>query len=91
MKVFFVGAGPGDPELLTVKAARLLREARVCIYAGSLIFPDIIDLLPASAEKHDSAALTLPEVIALILHARERNLDVVRRHTGDPSIYSATR
>jgi precorrin-4/cobalt-precorrin-4 C11-methyltransferase len=89
MKVFFVGAGPGDPELLTRKAERLLREACICIYAGSLVSPAIIELLPPTAETHDSARLTHQQVIDLILDADERGLDVVRLHTGDPSIYSA--
>jgi precorrin-4/cobalt-precorrin-4 C11-methyltransferase len=89
MKVFFVGAGPGDPELLTRKAERLLRTAKVCIYAGSLVSPEVIALLPATVEKHDSAALSLPRIVELILEARSRDLDVVRLHTGDPSIYGA--
>jgi precorrin-4/cobalt-precorrin-4 C11-methyltransferase len=89
MKVFFVGAGPGDPDLLTRKAERLLRECPVCIYAGSLVSPAIVQLLRPEAEKHDSAKLSLPQVIDLILGARSRDLDVVRLHTGDPSIYSA--
>lgn len=89
MKVFFVGAGPGDPDLLTRKGERLLRACRVCIYAGSLISPAIIELLPPAAEKHDSATLTLPQVINLIVDAQARDLDVVRLHTGDLSIYSA--
>ena len=55
MKVHFVGAGPGDPELLTVKAQRLLRQARCCVYAGSLVNPAILELLPADAARHDSA------------------------------------
>jgi precorrin-4/cobalt-precorrin-4 C11-methyltransferase len=89
MKVFFVGAGPGDPELLTRKAERLLKQAQVCIYAGSLVNPAILDLLPASAEKHDSARLDLVQTIRLILNAKARDLDVVRLHSGDPTIYSA--
>ncbi|MGE5799740.1 MAG: precorrin-4 C(11)-methyltransferase [Syntrophaceae bacterium] len=89
MKVYFVGAGPGDPDLLTRRAESLLRHARVCIYAGSLVSPQVLDLLPSDAEKHDSAALSLHEVVDLILRARSRDLDVVRLHTGDPAIYSA--
>lgn len=89
MKVYFIGAGPGDPDLLTLKAERLIRSARVCIYAGSLISPAIIELLPHDAERHDSAALALPQVIKLMLDAQARNLDVVRLHSGDPSIYGA--
>jgi precorrin-4/cobalt-precorrin-4 C11-methyltransferase len=89
MKVYFVGAGPGGPDLLTLKAESLLRHCRVCIYAGSLVNPAIIDLLPAEAEKHDSAGLTHLQVINLIVDAEKRGLDVVRLHSGDPSIYSA--
>ncbi len=89
MKVFFVGAGPGDPDLLTRKAERLLRNCRICIYAGSLISPTIIELLPTEAEKHDSATLSLPQLLKLILDARTRDLDLVRLHSGDSSIYSA--
>jgi precorrin-4/cobalt-precorrin-4 C11-methyltransferase len=89
MKVFFVGAGPGDPDLLTLKAERLLRRCRVCVYAGSLVSPAIIELLPPGVEKHDSARLTHPQVIDLILDAKKRELDVVRLHSGDPSLYSA--
>ena len=89
MTVFFVGAGPGDPDLLTLKADRLLRQCRVCVYTGSLVSPAIIEKLPLEAEKHDSAKLSLPQVINLILDAHARDLDVVRLHTGDPSIYSA--
>jgi len=91
MKVFFVGAGPGDAELLTRKAERLLRSCRFCIYAGSLVSPEVLALIPADAEKHDSAALSLQQTIALCLKARERGLDVVRLHSGDPSIYGAIR
>lgn len=89
MKVFFVGAGPGDPELLTRKAERLLRQAPICIYAGSLVNPALLELLPPAAEKHNSAHLTHPQVIELMRDACQRNLNVVRLHTGDPSIYGA--
>jgi len=91
MKVYFVGAGPGDPELLTLKAARLLASCRCCIYAGSLVSPGVLALLPAEAERHDSAALTLEETTAICRSAREREVDVVRLHSGDPSIYGAIR
>jgi precorrin-4/cobalt-precorrin-4 C11-methyltransferase len=89
MKVHFVGAGPGDPELLTIKADRLLRSARCCIYAGSLVNPALLDLLPPEAERHASAALDLPQIIAVIEQAHGRDIDVVRLHTGEPSIYGA--
>jgi precorrin-4/cobalt-precorrin-4 C11-methyltransferase len=91
MKVIFVGAGPGDPELLTVKAARLLRSCRCCIYAGSLVSPRVLAMLPADAKKHDSAALALPEIVELCHQAKKQNINVVRLHSGDPSIYGAIR
>jgi precorrin-4/cobalt-precorrin-4 C11-methyltransferase len=91
MKVYFVGAGPGDPELLTVKAERLLKHCRICIYAGSLINHEVLSLLPPSAEKHDSAALDLEEITSLFRDAKARDIDVVRLHSGDPSIYGAIR
>jgi precorrin-4/cobalt-precorrin-4 C11-methyltransferase len=89
MRVYFVGAGPGDPELLTVKALRLLQGCKICIYAGSLVSPAVLEHISPTAEKHDSATLSHPEVIALFKKAEERGLDVVRLHTGDPSIYGA--
>jgi precorrin-4/cobalt-precorrin-4 C11-methyltransferase len=91
MKVFFVGAGPGDPELLTVKAARLLRNCSICIYAGSLVSPGVMDIVAEDAERHDSAAMSLPEIIQVCRDAKEKNIDVVRLHSGDPSIYGAIR
>jgi len=89
MKVHFVGAGPGDPELLTCKAARLLREAQVCIFAGSLVSPEVLALIGANAERHDSSSMSLSEIIAVYVEARSRGLDVVRLHSGEPSIYGA--
>jgi precorrin-4/cobalt-precorrin-4 C11-methyltransferase len=89
MKVYFVGAGPGDPELLTVKALHLLQACKICIYAGSLVSPDVIACISPTAEKHDSASLSHPEVMCLFQEARTRGLDVIRLHTGDPSIYGA--
>ena len=85
MTVYFVGAGPGIPELLTRKAERLLRNAAVCIYAGSLVNPDILTLLPAEAERHDSAAMTLEETIAVMREADARGLDTIRLHSGEPA------
>ena len=89
MKVFFVGAGPGDPELLTVKAKRLIENCKRCIYAGSLVSPAVISLIPKEAAKYDSAKLNLDEIIELITEANDEGIDVVRLHTGDPSIYGA--
>lgn len=91
MKVLFVGAGPGDPDLLTVKATRLLQNCRCCIYAGSLVSPEVLQLLPADAEKHDSSSLDLNQIVAIYCAAQNADLDVIRLHSGDPSIYGAIR
>lgn len=89
MKVYFVGAGPGDADLLTVKAQRLLKAARCCVYAGSLVGPDVLALLPGPCQRHDSAAMSLEQVLEVIQQARAEDLDVVRLHTGEPAIYGA--
>jgi precorrin-4/cobalt-precorrin-4 C11-methyltransferase len=89
MKVYFVGAGPGDPELLTRKAERLLKTCRCCIYAGSLVSPEVLGLIPEGAEKYDSAGLSLEKIIAVCAEAKEKGMDVLRLHSGDPSIYGA--
>lgn len=89
MKVHIVGAGPGDPELITVKGARLLAQADVIIYAGSLVNRALLDQAKPGARIYDSAAMTLDEVIAVISEAVTSGKDVVRLHTGDPSIYGA--
>jgi len=86
-KVFIVGAGPGDPDLLTIKGKRLLKEADVVIYAGSLVHPDILQGL--EAELFDSAKLNLDEIIGIISGKVEEGKKVVRLHSGDPSIYGA--
>lgn len=89
MQVFIVGAGPGDPELITVKGQNLLRQADVVIYAGSLVNPALLGLAKQSAKIYNSASMTLPEVIDTIAAAVENDEMVVRLHTGDPSIYGA--
>jgi len=89
MQVYIVGAGAGDPELITVKGHRLLQTADVIIYAGSLVNPALLDFAKEGAEIHDSASMTLPEVIGTIEKAVAKGLMVVRLHTGDPSIYGA--
>lgn len=86
-KVHFVGAGPGDPELITVKGQRLLKEADLVIYTGSLVPKALITGL--TGEIHNSAGLNLDEVFALILTAWKNGKKIVRLHTGDPSIYGA--
>ena len=87
-KVVFIGAGPGDPDLLTLKAARLLGRADVVIYAGSLVPTEILRHAPATAVLHDSAALTLEETHALTLAAVRAGQRVVRLQSGDTSLYS---
>ena len=89
MQVYIVGAGAGDPELITVKGQKLLQKADVIIYAGSLVNPALLDFAQEGAEIHDSASMTLPEVIETIEKAVAKDLMVVRLHTGDPSIYGA--
>jgi precorrin-4/cobalt-precorrin-4 C11-methyltransferase len=89
LKVYMIGAGPGDPDLLTVKAQRLIKDARICVYAGSLIAPAVLELIPASAEKHNSAQMDLEQILAVCADAEVRDIDVIRLHTGDPSIYGA--
>jgi precorrin-4/cobalt-precorrin-4 C11-methyltransferase len=91
MKVYFVGAGPGDPELMTIKARRLLQNCRICIYAGSLVSPEVLSLLGDTAERYDSAGLDLDEIGRLFQDAHQRDIDLVRLHSGDPSIYGAIR
>lgn len=91
MKVIFVGAGPGDPDLLTVKARRLLSRCRICVYAGSLVSPEVIDLVPEDAELHDSAGMTLEQIEAVFVTGQQQGIDVIRLHTGDPTIYGAIR
>lgn len=87
--VYIVGAGPGDPELITVKGQRLLQEADVIIYAGSLVNPALLDYAKADCKIYNSASMTLGEVIETITEAVQEDKMVVRLHTGDPAIYGA--
>ncbi|MDR0363234.1 MAG: precorrin-4 C(11)-methyltransferase [Planctomycetota bacterium] len=88
-RVWFVGAGPGDPELLTVKAARLLGSAECCVYAGSLVPDAITSLVPADVQRLDSARMDLTEIVDAMVQAARVGKRVVRLHSGDPSIYGA--
>ena len=88
-KVHFIGAGPGDPELITVKGARLLGEADVVIYAGSLVDRELVRAHAPGAEVYDSSSMTLEETTSAIAEAVLADKKVVRLHTGDPSIYGA--
>ena len=89
MTVHFIGAGPGDPELITVRGLRLIQTCPVCLYAGSLVPSAIIEKAPPKAKVIDTASLTLEEIIKEIVDADSKNLDVARVHSGDPSIYGA--
>ena len=90
-QVIFVGAGPGDPELITLKGARALEQADRVIYAGSLVDPELLKLCRPGTPCHDSASLTLEEVAGLMLEGTRRGETVVRLHTGDPSMYGAVK
>lgn len=87
--VHFIGAGPGDAEFITVKGARLLREADVVVYAGSLVDRELVRTYAPDAKVYDSAAMTLEETTAVLAQAVADGKRVVRLHTGDPSIYGA--
>ena len=89
--VHFVGAGSGAVDLITVRGAKLLGEADVVIYAGSLVNPELLNYCKAGCETHNSAKLTLEEVIDLIKAAEAAGKTTVRLHTGDSSIYGAVR
>lgn len=89
--VHIVGAGPGGVDLITVRGQRLLGEADVVIYAGSLVNPELLTLAKKGAEVHDSARMTLEEVMEVVEQSFARGLCVVRLHTGDPCIYGAIR
>ncbi|KAA9234846.1 MULTISPECIES: cobalt-precorrin-4 methyltransferase [Aerococcus] len=90
-KVTFVGAGPGDVELITLKGYKALAQADRVIYAGSLINKDLLDYCKSGAETYDSAKLDLNEILALIEEAIDQDQEVVRLHTGDASLYGSIR
>lgn len=89
--VYFVGAGTGAVDLITVRGMRLLENADVVIYAGSLVNPALLDYAGENCQIYNSAKLTLEEVIDIIKEAEANNKTIVRLHTGDPSIYGAIR
>lgn len=87
-RVYFVGAGPGDPDLLTVKGRRLLEEADVVIYAGSLINPEMLEICP-TAERIDSVPLCLEYIVEVMVDRVKHGKRVVRLHSGDPAFFGA--
>ena len=90
-KVYFVGAGPGAEDLLTLRGAALLEKADVVVYAGSLVNPALLKRCKPEAEIYDSARLDLNEVLDILIPAAKAGKHVVRLHTGDPSVYGAHR
>jgi precorrin-4/cobalt-precorrin-4 C11-methyltransferase len=89
MTVYFIGAGPGAPDLITVRGQKLIERCPVCLYAGSLVPPEIVAAAPEGALVRDTAPMHLDEIIAVMEAAHARNEDVARVHSGDPSIYGA--
>jgi precorrin-4/cobalt-precorrin-4 C11-methyltransferase len=89
MTVHFIGAGPGAPDLITVRGLRLIERCPVCLYAGSLVPLVVVAAAPAGARIVDTSALTLDEIIAEIAGAHAQGLDIARVHSGDPSLYGA--
>lgn len=89
--IHFVGAGPGDVDLITIKGRRILEQADIVIYAGSLVWEKHLEFCKVDCERHNSAHMTLEGVIEVMVRGDESNKKVVRLHTGDPSIYGAIR
>lgn len=90
MKVYFVGAGPGAQDLITVRGAKILERAKIVMYAGSLVPPEVLRFCSREAEIIDSAKLDLEQQETIYRKAHSLNLDVARVHSGDPAIYGAT-
>lgn len=87
----FVGAGPGAPDLITVRGQRMLQEADVIIYAGSLVNKELLEYAKKDCEIYNSATMTLEEVLDVMIKSEEKGLQTVRLHTGDPCLYGAIR
>ncbi|PBC44830.1 precorrin-4 C(11)-methyltransferase [Rhodococcus sp. ACS1] len=89
MTVYFIGAGPGAADLITVRAQRIIAASPVCLYAGSLVPQELLAECPEGARVIDTARLSLDEIVALLIDADAAGQDVARLHSGDPSIFSA--
>ncbi len=89
--IYFIGAGPGDPELITVKGKRYIEEADIIIYAGSLVNKALLANTRKGAEIYDSAGMTLEEVLEVMVKGAQAGKKIARVHTGDPSIFGAIR
>ncbi len=90
MTVYFIGAGPGAPDLITVRGLRLIEQCPVCLFAGSLVPEEIVAAAPEDALVCDTAPMNLDEIIEMINEAHADGKDVARVHSGDPAIYGAT-
>ncbi|TAK31632.1 MAG: precorrin-4 C(11)-methyltransferase [Chloroflexota bacterium] len=88
-QVYFIGAGPGDPELLTIKGKRIIETADVVIWADSLVNPEVAGLARSDAEVYGSASMSLEEIVAIMVRAAREGMTVARVHTGDPAIFGA--
>jgi precorrin-4/cobalt-precorrin-4 C11-methyltransferase len=89
MTVHFIGAGPGDPDLITIRGRDLIARCPVCLYAGSLVPEAVVAFAPPGARVLDTASMTLDAIIGEIADAHGRGQDVARVHSGDPSLYGA--
>ena len=89
MKVHFIGAGPGAADLITLRGARLIGECPVCLYAGSIVSPELLQYCPSGARIIDTAPMSLDEIEAEYLNAAANGQDVARLHSGDLSVWSA--
>jgi precorrin-4/cobalt-precorrin-4 C11-methyltransferase len=89
MTVHFIGAGPGAPDLITIRGRDLIAQCPVCLYAGSLVSPEVVAYAPPGARIIDTASLTLDEIVREMQAAGAAKLDVARVHSGDPSLYGA--
>jgi precorrin-4/cobalt-precorrin-4 C11-methyltransferase len=89
VRVYVIGAGPGDPRLLTLRAAELIASCPVVLYTGSLVPPAVIAHARGGARVLDSSGMTLDEIVAVMVSARERDEDVARVHTGDPVLFGS--
>lgn len=89
MSVYFIGAGPGDPKLITLKGREIIDQADIIIYAGSLVNPEVLVGHKETAKIYDSASMTLEEVLEVIKNAYSEGKTIARVHTGDPSLFGA--
>ena len=90
MKVYFIGAGPGDPKLITLRGAELIEKCPIVFYTGSLVPKEVVARARKDAKVYDSSGMDLEEITKILKEAFERDQDVARVHTGDPSIFGST-